>query len=103
MELSKLSTAELKSIVAQIHKEIEKRQKEEKAQLVKELEAKAATLGFTLAELVSGSSGKRASAPVAIKYRHPKKDELTWTGRGRQPKWVVEFLSQGGTIDLLQV
>ncbi|MDX9944227.1 MAG: H-NS family nucleoid-associated regulatory protein [Azonexus sp.] len=28
---------------------------------------------------------------------------LVWTGRGRQPKWVAEFLSAGGTIEQLAI
>ena len=101
MDLSKLSLAELKTILAQIPKEIERRQKEEKANLVKELEAKAAALGFSLADLVSQNS-KKAKTPVAIKYRHPKNADFAWSGRGRQPRWVVEFVSNGGSLEQLQ-
>jgi DNA-binding protein H-NS len=28
--------------------------------------------------------------PVKIKYRHPENPELTWTGRGKEPKWLIE-------------
>jgi hypothetical protein len=28
-----------------------------------------------------------------IKYRHPKESTLTWTGKGKKPKWVEEALS----------
>lgn len=101
MDLSKLSLAELKTILTQIPKEIERRQKEEKANLVKELEAKAAALGFSLAELVT-QNGKKAKAPIAIKYRHPKNADLVWSGRGRQPHWVVEFVGNGGSLEQLQ-
>lgn len=101
MDLSKLSLAELKTLLGQIPKEIDRRQKEEKAKLVKELEAKAAALGFSLAELV-GQNGRKAQAPMAIKYRHPKNADLAWSGRGRQPRWVAEFVSNGGSLEQLQ-
>ena len=35
-------------------------------------------------------------------YVHPDNPDLTWTGRGRQPKWVTQFLaSEGLTLDML--
>lgn len=34
-----------------------------------------------------------------IKYRHPENNALTWTGKGRQPKWVEFYLEQGGKLD----
>lgn len=33
---------------------------------------------------------------VAVAYRHPENHELTWSGRGRQPKWVEAWLAQEG-------
>ncbi len=32
---------------------------------------------------------------VPPKYRNPKDAEQTWTGRGRKPNWVIEFLKSG--------
>lgn len=103
MDLTKFSLPELKQLLAQIPKEIERRQKEEKAKLRKELEAKAAELGFTLEELIAGNSAKKERAPVAVKYRHPSETGLTWSGRGRQPKWLAEFVEKGGKLEQLKV
>lgn len=100
MDLSKFSLIELNDILAKIPKEIERRKKDEKANLIKELEEKAAALGFSLAELISQNS-KKKRVSIAIKYRHPKNSDLTWTGRGRQPRWVSEFVSNGGSLEQL--
>lgn len=35
------------------------------------------------------------------KYHHPQEPSLTWSGKGRQPKWVEAFIAQGGTLDEL--
>lgn len=102
MDLSNLPLPELKRLLSQIPKEIERRQKEEKTRLLKELEERAAEHGFSLDELVS-ESGRKERAPVAIKFRHPENPELAWTGRGRQPRWVTEFLDAGGSRDQLLV
>lgn len=105
MDLSKLSRTELSQLLAAIPAEIQKREKEEKAKALKELEAFAADRGFSLDELLSSTpvKAKKEKGTVAVKYRHPKQANLTWTGRGRQPKWIGEFLSQGGSLPELTV
>jgi len=102
MDLSKLSLAELKSLQIQLPKEIASRQKEEKAKLLKELEAMASKRGFDFAELV-GAAAKKERVPVAAKYRNPSNPDLTWSGRGRKPIWVAEFLQNGGALEQLSV
>lgn len=39
---------------------------------------------------------------IEIKYVHPENPELSWTGKGRQPKWVEFYLSNGGTLEELE-
>lgn len=39
------------------------------------------------------SAGKAKTA-----YAHPDNADLTWTGRGRKPKWVEEYLANGGDL-----
>lgn len=39
----------------------------------------------------------------AMQYRHPENNELEWTGRGRKPKWVENWLAiAGNTLDDLK-
>ena len=103
MELSNISLAELKQLLEAIPAEIKRREKDERAQALKDLQAFAAERGFSLEELLGEGKDKKVSKPVAIKYRHPENAELAWTGRGRQPKWVVEFIATGGTIEQLAI
>lgn len=60
----------------------------------------------------AGRAGGKAAAKttkgkklgkVAPKYRHPQNPDLLWTGRGMKPKWVVEWLDGGGTMDALVI
>jgi ParB/RepB/Spo0J family partition protein len=39
----------------------------------------------------------------SVQYRHPQNAELEWTGRGRKPKWVEHWITQGGTLDDLKI
>ena len=105
MDLNTLTLAELKNLLNLIPVEIKRREKNEKANTLKELAALAASKGFTLDELLGSgvATEKKERAPVAVKYRHPQNADLTWTGRGRQPKWIVEFLATGGTLEQLAV
>ncbi|MGZ9032950.1 MAG: H-NS histone family protein [Rhodospirillales bacterium] len=37
------------------------------------------------------------------KYRNPDNPEETWSGRGRQPRWVQAALAEGETLDDLAI
>ena len=58
MELTNLSLAQLKNLLTLIPAEIKKREKDEKAKTLKELEAFAAERGFTLDELLGAGTAK---------------------------------------------
>ena len=63
-----------------------------------------------LDELVAkgGKGGRKAVAaagvvtarkPVAIRYRDPANPSDTWTGRGKQPRWLVARLASGARLE----
>mgnify|MGYP003477218670 FL=1 len=70
---------------------IEEARKREIADAVASVRAQIAEYGLTVQDVFpSGrkSGGKsRAGAKVAPKYRDPATG-LTWTGRGKAPKWI---------------
>lgn len=104
MDLSNIPLAELKDLLNKIPAEIKRREKDEKAKLLKDLEALAAERGFVLNDLLDTSAGSvKLKVPVPPKYRHPSNASLTWTGRGRQPKWLVEQIALGATLDSLTI
>ena len=41
--------------------------------------------------------------PVAAKYRNPNDASQTWSGRGRQPVWLVALLAEGKKLEDLAV
>lgn len=46
----------------------------------------------------------RMRAALKIVYAHPENATLCWTGRGRKPKWVENWLAKdGATLDQLRV
>jgi DNA-binding protein H-NS len=51
---------------------------------------------------MNGSGRKRSSLAgkkVAPKYRNPADKRDTWTGRGRQPLWLVAAVKSGKKLD----
>lgn len=56
-------------------------------------------------DLVDGATpqkkarGMRKGSTVEPKYRDPENPSLTWTGRGRMPKWLQERVDAGGNKD----
>jgi len=105
MDITTLSVAELKSLLEKIPAEITRREKEEKALIRKELEALAAQRGYTLDDLLGNAVEKvvKVKKAVAVKYRHPQDASLTWSGRGKRPRWTVEFLANGGALEQLAI
>lgn len=44
-----------------------------------------------------------AAAGDAPKYRDPKNQFNTWSGRGRKPEWLRKFLAEGGNLEDVKV
>lgn len=67
------------------------------------IEALAAKSGLTLYDILdtksSSGNSKLKGSKVAVKYRNPKDAAQTWSGRGRQPKWLVAALKKGEKIE----
>lgn len=73
-----------------------------KRQLRAEIEALTAKAGLTLADVLSTNSSVKTpqrGKKVTIKYRNPKDPSQTWSGRGRQPNWLVGALKKGQKIE----
>ncbi|PJK14295.1 DNA-binding protein [Lysobacteraceae bacterium NML07-0707] len=47
----------------------------------------------------SKSKGPRKGSKVEAKYRDPANAENTWTGRGKQPRWLAAYIEQGRQLN----
>ena len=109
MDISKLTTKELQSLLKRIPKEINKRKQQEKSRLVEDIRQIASKRGYSLTDLIGKAprsvkaKNARRRKPVAVKYRHPEQANLSWTGRGRKPHWVTKWLAEGKTMEKLAV
>ena len=107
MDISHFPLADLQHLLAILPEEIEKRRTEERERVVEELAALARARGFDLQDLMRKSERKTEDVnapivvrrtPATVKYRHPLKCDLAWSGRGRQPRWVAAWLAEGRTM-----
>lgn len=97
IDLAGMSLADLKKLQKSVDKAIETYQDRQRKEAFAAAEAKAREMGFTLADLVSAPTKKRAVTVSPPKYRHPENPDVTWTGRGRQPDWIKSALTEGHT------
>jgi DNA-binding protein H-NS len=91
-----MSLSELQKLKKYVERAINSYEARRLAEARKVLEAKAAELGMSLAEIMGGKPSKAAKAAVAAKYVHPENASMTWSGRGRAPKWIAELEAKGG-------
>ena len=108
MDLSNMSSADLRNLQEQVKRELKQREGQDLAKAREQILAIAQSVGVPLKDLVGGAgtgtgrSGRKTGA-VAPRYRNPADASQQWTGRGRQPKWVKEWLDAGKDIAGLKV
>ena len=110
IDVNTLSPRELNSLIATAKKrQVQLSKRAPIAKVRSRLTKLAKAEGFTIEELFgtgTGTGSSRAStaaAPararklgkVAPKYRNPDNARETWTGRGKQPRWLAAHTAQG--------
>ena len=99
--LDKMSLKDLLDLEARLTNAIMKAKDREKNDLKSKIDQIAQSAGMSVAELYNIGRGRGAAkgAKVAIKYINPDNKSETWTGRGRQPRWLAAKLSKGGKLN----
>ena len=87
-ELDRMSTDDLWSLHAEVSQLLQQKIEQEKLQLDERLK-----------RLQAPVSGRRPYPPVSPKYRNPDHPSQTWTGRGKQLRWLVAQLKSGRRIE----
>ena len=92
ININGLSLKELMELSNNVDKAIAERKQVERAELKHKMAQMAAAAGLSLAEVMG--TGRKGGA-VQPKYRNPENGSETWSGRGRQPKWLVARMKKG--------
>ena len=117
IDINRLSAKELEALIAQAKKRRDTLNKRKPIATVRSKLAQLARAeGYTIAELFGGAAPAAAKAKdvakkprtttkgrklgaVAPKYRNPANPKETWTGRGKQPRWLAAETSKGRNLD----
>ena len=119
MDISSLSLNELRRLQTKVEAEIRRRSDTAKKDLLKRMQKLAAEQGMSLNEVLGQEASekpaaapkkaaaakpvKKAAKPVSVvKFRHPENPAIGWTGHGRKPQWVIDWLAQGKALDELR-
>ncbi len=113
--------------IEELKKQAERQRKEEYSSVIKTIKKQIADYGITAEELGLGSgaakrgrkpgkasakpgrkparkaAAKRANAGIKVAPKYRDDAGNTWTGRGKQPKWVVAALAMGRSLDSLLI
>ena len=103
LNLNKMSIAELNKLISDAQTALAKKQ--EVAEKVRKL---AKDNGLEISDLLAADKPNKAKAKkprgkVAPKYKNPANGSETWTGRGRQPRWVANALTDGKSLEDLLI
>jgi DNA-binding protein H-NS len=102
MDLSNLSASELRNLQEQVKRELKKRESQDLQQAKDEIFAIAQRVGLPLKDLIA-TNPRGKGGTVAARFRNPSDAGQQWTGRGRQPKWVKDWVESGKSIDDLRI
>lgn len=104
MDLSKLTSAQLRDLQEQLKDELKQRASQGRAEALEQIHAIARGVGLPLKELLGSLPARGGrTGPVAARYRNPADASQQWTGRGRQPKWVKDWVDGGNDIAGLKI
>lgn len=112
IDLNALSAKELDTLIEQAkHRKTVLKKRKPIAAIRKRIVDFATAEGYSIAELFGGKGPAAAKSPRAAKkataakgrklgkvppkYRNPAKSSETWTGRGKQPRWLAELVKKG--------
>src|SRR3954454_4457494 len=118
-DIENMNEGELRELIERAQKALDRIVAKRARRTLKEAKRLAAEVGFeaTFAKPGRGDGRRRRKAgdaepapaaqssrgKVAPKYRNPDNPAETWTGRGRQPRWVQAALAQGRTLAELSI
>ena len=100
LDLSTTSLEELLHYQNLLDKEVTKRRQETKREAAQKIRELAKTYQLDVQDIVSSPTSSKRSK-VKPKYQHPTQPEVQWSGRGRQPLWVAEWVNEGKSLEAL--
>lgn len=105
IDMNKLGIDDLEALGKSVARTLAVRKREQRRSAFEAVEKVAVAGGLTKSDLQerygrTTTRGKKSAMPP--KYQDPESDS-TWTGKGRRPAWVADFLKRGGELAALEI
>lgn len=101
LDIDSMTLKDLRDLRAKLDRAINSYEDRKRREALNAIEEAAREHGFNLAELTGAKP--RRTGTVAPKYANPDDPTMTWTGRGRKPRWVQESLESGKQLEDLLI
>ncbi|WHP04319.1 H-NS histone family protein [Acinetobacter corruptisaponis] len=101
-DISDLSVEDLKRLQVEAEALIASKKDQAIEDAYDQILAIAESVGFSIEELLELGEQKRKKTTrkaVEPRYRNKNNAEETWTGRGKQPRWLVAELEKGAKLE----
>ncbi|WP_173912238.1 H-NS family nucleoid-associated regulatory protein [Acinetobacter sp. Marseille-Q1618] len=101
-DISNLSVEELERLTAQAEALIESKKDQKIEDAYNKILEIAESAGLTLEQFIEYGSHKRKKTTrkaVEPRYRNKNDASETWTGRGKQPRWLVAEIEKGAKLE----
>lgn len=101
-DISNLSVEELERLTAQAEALIESKKDQKIEDAYNKIIEIAEAVGLTLEQFIEYGSHKRKKTTrkaVEPRYRNQSNAAETWTGRGKQPRWLVAEIEKGAKLE----
>ncbi|WP_111828370.1 H-NS histone family protein [Acinetobacter colistiniresistens] len=101
-DISDLSVEDLKRLQAEAEALIASKKDQAIEDAYNQIIAIADAIGYSVEELLEVGEQKRKKTTrkaVEPRYRNKSNVEETWTGRGKQPRWLVAELEKGAKLE----
>ena len=101
-DISNLLVEELRKLTAEAEALIESKKDEAVEEAYNQIIKIAESAGMTLEQFIEYGSHKRKKTTrkaVEPRYRNKSNSAETWTGRGKQPRWLVAELDKGAKLE----
>ena len=101
------SYRELCAEIESLQQQAEAARAKELATAVAEVRRMIKDFGLTAVDCgfagTKASGAAKASKPAPVKFRHPDDASVTWSGRGKAPKWLSALENEGRKRDEFRV
>ena len=97
--LEELTLEQLAKLAEAIQSQLDAKRHEVREQLRQELIDKARQLGIDPSDVLPARKARVSRSEVTPKYRDTRDPTQTWSGRGRQPRWLQELIAAGENKD----